>query len=76
MKDKKVLKEKILQDEDFIYCPRLGNSVEQLLKKNPDGIDEERMSKVLLLTEDEISDIYNKALKKIKDSSCQTINLN
>ena len=64
--DKKTVKEKILNDEDFIYCPRLGNSLKNLIDKNPEGIDEERISKVLLMTEEEVRLIYNKALEKFR----------
>jgi len=65
-KDKKTTKEKILSDEDFIYCPRLGNSLKNLIDKNPEGIDNERISKVLLITEEEVEDIYNSVLEKFR----------
>lgn len=57
----------ILQDEDFIYCPRLGNSLKKLIEKNPDGIDDERIAKVLLMTEEEVQVTFNKAIEKIKN---------
>jgi len=60
-------KEKILKDEDFIYCPRLGNSLKNLLNKHPDGIDEERIAKVLLMSKDEVDKIFEKSLKKIRN---------
>lgn len=66
MKNEEKLREKILKEEDFINCPRMGNSIKKLMNKNPDGIDEERMSKLLLMSEDEIKNIYLKALSKIK----------
>ena len=65
-KNKKTAKEKILSDEDFIYCPRLGNSLKKLIDKNPEGIDNERISKVLLITEDEVEDLYESALRKFR----------
>jgi len=66
MKDKEAIKQRILKEEDFIYCPRLGNSIEKLIEINPDGVDDERISKVLLIPEDDVETIYAKALKKIK----------
>lgn len=67
MKNKDSLRKRIKEEEDFIYCPRLGNSMKQLLQNNPEGIDNERMSKVLLMTEEEIEKEYNLALKKLKE---------
>lgn len=68
MKDRDAVKEKILSDEDFIYCPRLGNSLVRLMEKNPEGIDKDRISKVLLLTEEEVVNIYDEAIRKLKQN--------
>lgn len=68
MKDKKMLKKKIMEDKDFIYCPRLGNSLSKLIEKYPDGVDNERIQKILLLSEKEVNDIYESAIKKLKDA--------
>jgi len=65
---KKELKERILEDEDFIYCPRLGNSLEKLIEKNPEGVDDERIAKVLLMEEKEVLSIFAQAIEKIKNS--------
>jgi hypothetical protein len=67
MKDKKVLKKKIMEDPDFIYCPRLGNSLTKLVNKHPDGIDDERIEKVLLMTKSEIQEVYESALEKLRE---------
>lgn len=66
MKDKKALKKKIMEDPDFVYCPRLGNSLEKLIDKHPDGIDDERIQKVLLMTPKEIEATYNSAIEKLR----------
>lgn len=61
-----MLKKKIVEDEDFIYCPRLGNSLNRLIQKHPEGIDDERIQKVLLITAKELEDIYGSAIKKLR----------
>lgn len=66
MKDKRVLKKKIMEDPDFIYCPRLGNSLRKLVDKHPDGIDEERIEKVLLMSTKEVEATYLSALEKLR----------
>ena len=67
-KSKEDIKELIRTDEDFIYCPRLGNSLSKLIDKNPDGVDDERIAKVLLLKEDEVKGLFASAIKKIRES--------
>lgn len=66
MKDKKILKQKINSDPDFVYCPRLGNSLKQLLEKYPDGIDDDRIEKVLLMTAEEVEEVYQSAIEKLR----------
>lgn len=67
MKDEKTLRKKITEDSDFIYCPRLGNSLEKLINRHPEGIDDERIQKVLLMTAEEVEDTYNTALEKLRN---------
>lgn len=65
-KNKKSVKERVESEEDFCYCPRLGNSIENLIEKNPDGVDNERIAKVLLTTEEEVDNIFARAIAKIR----------
>lgn len=65
-KVKKTAKERIENETDFCYCPRLSNSITNLVEKNPDGVDNERIAKVLLLTEDEVDEIFESALVKLR----------
>lgn len=66
MKNKKTIKKRIMEEEDFIYCPRLGNSLARLIDKNPNGISDERLEKVLLMSKKEINKWYNSALEKLR----------
>lgn len=68
MKNKKKLKKRIMEEDDFIYCPRLGNSLSKLLDKYPEGVENDRIQKILLLSEKEVSEIYESAIKKLRDS--------
>jgi len=65
-KNRETLKKRINKEEDFIYCPRLENSLNNLISKNPDGIDDERMCKVLLITEKELKKTFDSAIMKIR----------
>lgn len=66
MKDKKAIKKRIQTEEDFIYCPRLGNSLRRLLEKNPDGVGDDRIQKVLLMSKAEIDEKYNEIIVKLR----------
>ena len=65
-KNKKSVKERIDTEEDFCYCPRLGNSISNLIDKNPMGVDNERIAKVLLTTEEEVENIFARAVAKLR----------
>jgi hypothetical protein len=65
---KKTIKERIESEEDFINAPSCKNSLKELLKKNPEGVDNERIAKVLMMEEIEVEKTFQEALKKIKES--------
>lgn len=65
MKDQEAIRKKIRENEDFIYCPRLSNSLEQLISKNPEGVLDERILKVLMITQEELDEIYGSAIEKL-----------
>lgn len=63
-----MLKKKIMEDGDFIYCPRLGNSLSKLIERYPDGVDDDRIQKILLLSEKEVNEIYESAIRKLREA--------
>lgn len=65
-KDKQKLQDKIKKERDFIYCPRLNNSLKTFMDSYPDGVEDERIAKVLLLDNEEVGNIFLSAVKKIR----------
>ncbi len=61
-------KHKLIQEEDYIDCPKFNNSIKQLIEKNPDGVDDETIAKVLNMTPQEVEETYQNAIKKLKKS--------
>lgn len=59
-------KAKILQDEDFVDCPKFKNSIKKIKEKNPDGIDDKLIAEILLLTPEELETLYLNSLQKIR----------
>lgn len=68
MSDKNKLKKKIENDPDFIYCPRLGNSLKIFLEKYPEGVDDSKIAKILLVEEEDVEAIFQSAIVKIRKS--------
>lgn len=59
-------KRKIAEEDDFIDCPKFKNSIKNLIERNPDGVDDEVIAKVLNIPESEVNAIYNSAINKLK----------
>ena len=57
---------KLMEDEDFIDYPKFKNSLKKLIDKYPDGIDNETIAKVLDMTEEEVEQTYQSAIKKLQ----------
>jgi len=68
MTDKNKIKKKIETDPDFIYCPRLGNSLSIFLEKYPEGVDDAKIAKVLMVDEEDVEEIFQAAIIKIRKS--------
>jgi len=67
MINKDDLKKRVLEEEDFIKCPRFFNSLQKYLAKSPEEADNRTIAKLLLLSEEEVQTEYEKAIKAIKE---------
>ena len=56
----------IQNDEDFVDCPKLKNSLKRVLEKYPEGIDTDLMAKLLLISESDLEDTYQSAVVKLR----------
>lgn len=59
-------KHKIMEDEDYIDSPKFKHSLKELLEKNPDGVDNETISKVLNMSVQEVEETYQSAIRKLQ----------
>jgi hypothetical protein len=66
MKNAPQLKVQIETEDDFIYCPKYDNSMQNLLQHHPEGLEIDRIAKVLLMTTEEAEELYNNILKKLR----------
>jgi hypothetical protein len=64
--DEETIKKRVENEEDFIYCIQLNHSITSLVNKHPDGVDDKRIAKLLLITPQQVKEIFERALKKIR----------
>jgi len=57
---------RIIDDPDFIHCPETENSCRKFVERNPDGVGDDKIAKVLRITSDEVSKIYRMAVVKLR----------
>ena len=64
--DRSDIVKKIQEEEDYVRCPKLGNSLSKFLSKNPDGVENPIIARMLLMTEEEVEQIYQEAIQKLR----------
>lgn len=64
--EKDDIQKKIAEDEDYIRCPKSGNSLTKFVAKNPDGVENSVISRVLAIPEEKVEEIYDEAVKMLQ----------
>lgn len=64
--DKAEIQRKILTEEDYVRCPKLGNSLTKFINKNPDGVENATIARLLLMTEEEVERVYQEAVAELR----------
>lgn len=59
-------KKKVLEDPDFIKNTKSGNSLSKYLTRNERNLDNFSIARLLIITEEEVEEIYQKAVSFIK----------
>lgn len=65
--DKNELKKRILEEEDYIRCPKFNNSLNKFLAKNGDGVENKVIARLLMITEDEVEKLYIECVKDLRE---------
>jgi hypothetical protein len=61
-------KEKLQEDNDYVFSPRFNNSLKNLMKRFPDGVADKTAACALGLTEVELNNEYEKILSILKSA--------
>jgi hypothetical protein len=64
--EKSDLQKKIREDEDFIKSPKFNNSINKYLAKNDKPLENGTIGKMLLISEEEVEEIYKESIAKLR----------
>lgn len=58
----------ISEDPDFVYLKRFDFSLDKVLERFPDGVPNRMISQALMITEEEVDEIAQSAIIKIRQA--------
>lgn len=64
--EKSEIAKKIMEDEDFIHCPKHQNSLKKFLAKTDNLVEDTTIGRLLLLSEEEVKDIYQQSVIELR----------
>lgn len=65
--DKTEIIKRILEEEDYVRCPKFSNSLQKFLARNGDGVETATISRLLMLSEEEVEKLYQEAITMIRE---------
>jgi len=60
-------RERIASEPDFIFLKRFDYSLASLVQKHPGGVSNRVVAAALMVTEDDVDDIYENIILKLRD---------
>jgi hypothetical protein len=64
--DKAEILKKILEEEDYIRCPKFSNSITKFTEKNETS-ENPTIARLLMLSEEEVERIYQEAIQTLRE---------
>lgn len=71
---KEDIKKRILEESDYIKCPKYWNSLNKYLISNSGTVEDSTIARFLMISEEEVQDIYQECVDKLKSGMVQTEN--
>lgn len=65
--DKNEIKKRILEEEDYIRAPKFNNSLSKFLAKNPDGVENGVIARLLMSSEEEVEALHQKIVEDLRE---------
>lgn len=67
MIDKTEILHRIATEEDYIRCPKFGNSLNKFTTKYDNGVENNIISRLLMMSEEEVEKVYLEAVQMLRD---------
>jgi hypothetical protein len=61
------MEKKVREDEDFIHSPKHQNSLNKYLTKMENPLENGAIGRLLLITSEEVEDLYQNSVVELKD---------
>jgi len=61
------MERKIKEDEDYIHSPKYQNSLNKLLAKTENPLENAAIARILLLSEEEVDRLYKESVQKLRE---------
>jgi hypothetical protein len=65
--DKDEIQKKIRGEEDYVRSPKCSNSLAKFLVKNPDGVEDNIIARLLMMPEEQVKEVYEEAVEMLRE---------
>ena len=65
--EKSEMLKRILEDDDYVRCPKFSNSLNKFTQKNSEGVENSTIARLLMMTEEEVEAKYQEAIAMIRE---------
>ena len=65
--EKSEMLKRILDDEDYIRCPKFSNSLNKFTQKNSEGVENSTIARLLMMSEEEVEAKYQEAVAMLRE---------
>lgn len=65
--DKNELQKRVQDEEDYVRAPKFSNSLAKFLARNSDGVENATIARLLMVTEEEVEQIYAEAIRILRE---------
>lgn len=65
--DKEEIIMKIAEEDDYVRCPKCGNSIDKFMSKNPDGVEDSVIARLLLTTEENVVKTHEETVRILRE---------
>lgn len=66
--EKSEMLKKILDDDDYIRCPKFSNSLNKFTQKNSEGVENSTIARLLMMPEEEVEKTYLEAVEMLREA--------